>query len=535
MKQKPILVNVPESFITSTCRIIIGIFILVFSGIVFNNCQKLERITGISSAGVDIVERQSAEFYLEIGDLSGQGENKYGFCWATHTEPVLSDSLVYTGLNAVAGERYSSSIGHLKTNTAYYMRAFIVENGQTFFSDEVRFSTLEANLPVVTGGSATNITGTTADCEAAIAGDGGSSIISAGFCYNTSGNPVVNDSVKYISVDGNAIVLKITGLLPVTRYYVRAFATNEAGISYGNVFDFTTSVDLPVVKTISVTQVTATHALIKGELINRGGPQLIDSGFFYSTTGDPNQYSDKLRFNHAGNFELMATQLPSNSTVFIRAFAQNSTGFGMGEVIKVKTASLTNDVSDYEGNSYKTARIGKYVWMTQNLRSTQYRDGTNIPNAVSYNNNEQNTMVLGKLYTWDAAMNQSTDTLTQGACPNGWHIPTTSEWNNLIDFYGGWQNAGFYMKDIQNGMWNELNENTNFNGDIAFPASGYRVYNGTTFRGLGTECYFWGSETSYKDDGMARAISAEAAANSYLSSYYYNKTASYSLRCVQNH
>ncbi|MFO7868847.1 MAG: fibrobacter succinogenes major paralogous domain-containing protein, partial [Bacteroidales bacterium] len=114
-------------------------------------------------------------------------------------------------------------------------------------------------------------------------------------------------------------------------------------------------------------------------------------------------------------------------------------------------AGLQGVVSDFEGNVYKTVKIGNQIWMAENLRSTYYADGTPIPSGAGlgditgqntstyyfwYNDDIQNASEWGALYTWAAAMNSEASSATnpsgvQGVCPNGWHIPSDAEWKEL--------------------------------------------------------------------------------------------------------
>ncbi len=121
------------------------------------------------------------------------------------------------------------------------------------------------------------------------------------------------------------------------------------------------------------------------------------------------------------------------------------------EYFVLKKASGT--VSDIDGNSYKTIKLGSQWWMAENLKTTHYADGSNIPyvkptdtwNSLAYNasaycffnnNDSLYKYMYGGLYTWAAAVrydeSYSTNDHVQGVCPDGWHIPDTDEWNTLL-------------------------------------------------------------------------------------------------------
>ncbi|HTX87482.1 MAG TPA: FISUMP domain-containing protein, partial [Bacteroidales bacterium] len=97
------------------------------------------------------------------------------------------------------------------------------------------------------------------------------------------------------------------------------------------------------------------------------------------------------------------------------------------------------DCSDIDGNHYAVVRIGSQLWMGENLRTTKYLDGSDIPNVTdsaawgslttgaycNFHNLPEEGETYGRLYNFYAV----DDSL--GICPVGWHVPSTSEWNFL--------------------------------------------------------------------------------------------------------
>ena len=116
----------------------------------------------------------------------------------------------------------------------------------------------------------------------------------------------------------------------------------------------------------------------------------------------------------------------------------------------------TPTLTDYEGNVYNTVQIGNQCWMRENLRSTQYADGTVIqkityagtgyatastvtPYRYAPQNNEDNVPVYGYLYNLAAVMHGATPSNAnpsgvQGICPMGWHVPSNAEWIQLAEY-----------------------------------------------------------------------------------------------------
>lgn len=186
------------------------------------------------------------------------------------------------------------------------------------------------------------------------------------------------------------------------------------------------------------------------------------------------------------------------------------------------TVKDPNTVTDVDGNIYRTVQIGEQVWMAENLRTTHFADGAAIPYVESnsswydlvddskaycwYDNNSANKELYGALYTWNAAMNgvNSTDdnpSRVQGVCPEGWHLPSDSEWKELEMFLGMSReeadatlfrgiDEGGKMKDAGTAYWVSPNTGaTNSSGFSALPG-GFRDFNGA-FAYLGTSAYFW--------------------------------------------
>jgi uncharacterized protein (TIGR02145 family) len=102
-------------------------------------------------------------------------------------------------------------------------------------------------------------------------------------------------------------------------------------------------------------------------------------------------------------------------------------------------------VTDYDGNFYRTVRIGDQCWMMDNLKVTHYRNGDPIPNVTDagewnnlstgaycdYNNDPANADAYGRLYNFCAVYD------SRNIAPEGWHVATDEEWQTLVDFLGG--------------------------------------------------------------------------------------------------
>jgi uncharacterized protein (TIGR02145 family) len=166
-------------------------------------------------------------------------------------------------------------------------------------------------------------------------------------------------------------------------------------------------------------------------------------------------------------------------------------------------------IKDIDGNTYKTVFIGTQQWMTENLRTSKYNDGTIIQNLknsldwhechigswVNYRNDKSYNLKYGKLYSWHT-VNSSWNN-NKNVCPNGWRVPTLEDFDILISYLGGYEIAGQKMKEIEGkGGWKKnYNSNSKYNSLFFGLPGGGRIFDGTTtdFGYLGTYGYYWTS------------------------------------------
>ena len=149
----------------------------------------------------------------------------------------------------------------------------------------------------------------------------------------------------------------------------------------------------------------------------------------------------------------------------------------------------TGTVTDIDGNTYQTVKIGDQWWMAENLKVTCYRNGDAIPNITDgttwaslstgayceYNNDINNVATYGRLYNWYAV------TDSRNIAPAGWHVPSDAEWKQLEMYLGmsqseadatGWRGTdeGGKLKEVGTMHWNSPNTGaTNESGFTALP------------------------------------------------------------------
>jgi uncharacterized protein (TIGR02145 family) len=195
-------------------------------------------------------------------------------------------------------------------------------------------------------------------------------------------------------------------------------------------------------------------------------------------------------------------------------------------------------IKDIDNNSYKAVKIGNQWWMAENLKVTRYADGTAIPLVEDsaawvalgytdqaycwYDNSTSNRDTYGGLYTWAAAMNGAESSGVnpsgvQGACPNGWHLPSDAEWMELEIHLGmdqanaddwGWRGTdeGGKMKEVGTSHWNSPNTGaTNESRFSAIPV-GFRDSELGGFLEEGNYATFWSATEAGESISWYRSL-----------------------------
>jgi len=212
------------------------------------------------------------------------------------------------------------------------------------------------------------------------------------------------------------------------------------------------------------------------------------------------------------------------------------------------SSNVPATINDFDGNVYNTIVIGNQVWMAENLKVTHYRNGELIPNVTnnaewaglssgaysSYDNNNSNVSDYGFLYNWHAVNDN------RNLAPEGWHVPTEDDWQQL-DRYLGMSDSqingsydrgtdeGGKIKETGTSHWNSPNTGaTNSSGFSAVPG-GNRA--GGTFRSIGDFGYWWSSTEHNNNVAWVRVLfhnSSSFGRGSTVAHY------GYSVRCIRD-
>jgi len=341
--------------------------------------------------------------------------------------------------------------------------------------------------------------------------------------------------------------------------------------------------------------VNGTYTQVVGEVVDN------NYDFTYNLTGltANTSYTYRAFITYGGNTyygdEITFTTLEVEPCTIIYSHpAQNGTAYqgsgfnGANYGFETVVGNKINSVTDYDGNEYPVVQIGSQCWMAENMRCTHSPStGTYVVNnqnpygtimtytftgkmARWYNNDSLTFAPLhyGLLYNWNAAVDTynasygelSINTVTsnrvnvtfsgnrQGICPLGWHVPSYSEWNTMIDFL---RNNGYLCNSNSSSIAKVLASKENWTEytDSSYPCFvGYNpsTNNITGFKGLpaGT------CSSSFGDYGnVARFWSATQESGSYINLAYiynlsynsasldgggYQKSSGNSVRCIRD-
>jgi uncharacterized protein (TIGR02145 family) len=218
-----------------------------------------------------------------------------------------------------------------------------------------------------------------------------------------------------------------------------------------------------------------------------------------------------------------------------------------GESTTGQPCSSSPTVKDIDGNTYNTVQIGGQCWTKENLKVTKYNDGSTIPLDNSggtagngsgqtwstlktgartvYGHDNNNLSTYGYLYNGYAASD------SRNICPSGWHVPSLSEWNSLINYVGGAVNAMVNLKSSDSLFWLSPNniKGANSTGFSALP-SGLRHAGG--FGYINWDALWWTSSTT--GDRLHYAAMRNSVYNDRIFTFPDDKSYGFSIRCIKD-
>jgi uncharacterized protein (TIGR02145 family) len=340
----------------------------------------------IAITEINEITATSAKINSNIPDDGGAVISVRGVVWGITENPTVDNNNGKTTDGEGAGV-FTSSVTELSRGTNYNVRAYATNSEGTSYGVNMTFTTL-AVPPDVATMEISYITHNSAKSGGEVIDDGGSEVTVRGVLWGKTAMPTLeNNSGQTNDGSGSGdYVSTISGLNPSTTYYVRAYATNNLGTSYGSekVLSTLQDINLPTAITSEPTGITATSVKIAGEITDPGIGQVLLRGICWATTENPvlgtNNFSDE--GSGTGNFESIITGLNSGQTYYARVFASSSIGgIGYGNQVSftllpgppsVSLGMIINSASgvtrvnatvSHDGGAEVTAR--GFVWSRQ--------------------------------------------------------------------------------------------------------------------------------------------------------------------------
>ena len=445
------------------------------------------------------------------GNVTSDGNasvTERGVVYSLSAKPSISDlssTIVRSGSGTGA---FTCNLSNLQAGTTYYVRAYAVIDKGTAYGDEVSFTTaLPISLASVTTSSVTNITETTAKAGGTVIADGNATVTERGVCISTISNPTIANSKVTAGSGIGSFTCNLTGLQANTTYYVRAYAINSKGTSYGTEVSFTTnkSVVLPTVTTSTVTQITQTTAVAGGNVTSDGNGTITERGVCVATVSNPTTSNAKVTAGSGtGSYACNLTGLQENTTYYVRAYAVNSKGTAYGEEISFTTKSPSYSDPTGTANGHGYVDLGLSVkWATMNVGASKPEDYGDyfawgeVETKTTYNwntykwcvdshnninkyNNESSYGIVDNKTILEPSDDAAT--VNWGAGTGGtWRMPTNAEVTELRE-------QCTWTWTTQNGVYGRKVTGPSGNS-IFLPATG--CYYDNSNENAGNEGYYW--------------------------------------------
>ncbi len=196
----------------------------------------------LTSPTTNVVNPFSATLGGNITSIGCSSVTERGFFYSTSNNFPDGTGIKVSSTGTFSAGTFTQSVTGLSSGTLYYYKAFATNNGGTVYTSQGSFTTDTAPI-LATTTAATAISSNAAGSGGNVTSDGGDPITARGIVFSTNPTPVIGGGgVTQISASGTtgSFSSNLTGLAPLTLYYVRSFATNSAGTTYGTEISFTT-------------------------------------------------------------------------------------------------------------------------------------------------------------------------------------------------------------------------------------------------------------------------------------------------------
>jgi uncharacterized protein (TIGR02145 family) len=322
-----------------------GLVLVILIMMVFLSvCKKPERIIAFITleTRVEDISYNTASLRGEIIDPGSQPVDEYGIVYSTDPNPRIGNGTAKAAGSSLKKGEFSISVTGLNKNTKYYFRAYVIIDDVERHADDIySFTTKDTQVPVVTAGTVSNISRTSASLAGEVTSDGGEAGTIRGLCWGSAANPTIENCID-TTINGSGsgqFTGVMNGLVAGERYYARVYARNSKGTRYNDTDVIFKTHDLPEVTTASVSGITSTGAVSGGNVIDDGEVQVTARGVCWSTSSGPTSDlpTKTVDGSGKGTFVSTITGLSAGVTYYVRAYATNLYGTSYGTELVFST------------------------------------------------------------------------------------------------------------------------------------------------------------------------------------------------------
>lgn len=267
--------------------------------------------------------------------INGKGfSTNVVFEWGLTTDYGNTSTSNQNPVTGNTAQSVSVNVAGLQANTTYHYRIKATNAVNVSYSDDKSFTTT-LSAPQLTTTSVSNVLAFSATSGGNITYNGGSSVTSRGICYSTNSSPTISDNVITTGNGTGSFTVSLSNLQSATKYYIRAYATNAVGTTYGNELNFTTQNGVASLTTTGVSDLAGSTGSSGGNISSNGGDPITTRGICWSTSNNPTIALNTKTSNNSGSgsFTSTLTNLVVGTKYYVRAYATNSLGTYYGNEI----------------------------------------------------------------------------------------------------------------------------------------------------------------------------------------------------------
>ena len=422
----------------------------------------------VTTASVSSITQTTAICGGNVTDDGGNTVSARGVCWSTNQNPTISNSHTTNGTGTGS---FTSNLTGLNPSTTYYIKAYATSIAGTSYGEQKTFTTSNVNKPTVTTNDVTNIAPNSATCGGNVTNDGGAIVTDRGVCWSTSQNPTIEGNHSSGGAGTGSFSVNLTGLTTNTTYYVRAYATNSVGTSYGTQKSFIPKAPAPVGAIDGLFSVSATRKVY----FSQGNLQYkASSGTWRFAT---NQY------DYIGSAN---SNISSTYSGWIDLFGWGTSGWNCGNTY-YRPWDSNNSCNECYGPS-------------GNLTGTYSRSDWGMYNAISNGGNTTNTWRTMTWDEWEYVLHERNGKRFVKAKVNNVNgiIILPDNWNASTYALSrvNQTNAPYSANVISVSDWNNTLQ---ANGAVFIPAAGCRAGTSMSYTGVG-ESGFYHSASNYSSN-----------------------------------